>query len=49
MVIYNKTQCKAAEEAIKVQRPEGGAETWNKSVESDEPSEDILVVVYLMF
>jgi len=42
VVIYNKMQCKAAEEAIKVQRPEGGAG-------SDEPSEDILVLVHLTF
>jgi hypothetical protein len=49
VVIYNKTKCKAAEEAIKVQRPEGGAETWNISVEFDDPSEDMLLVVYLTF
>ena len=49
MVICNKTQRKAAEEAIKVQRPEGGAETWNPSGESDEPAEDILVAACLTF
>lgn len=48
MVIYNKTQCNAAEEAIKVKRPEGGADTWNTSVDSDEPSE-VILVVYLTF